>query len=142
MHDAQAGTLAKLQLQASAATLRTIAPRIAGPMDLCVGAARTATCRAALESALQRTATQPSAARSRLYEALAAHHANVASQIESTHQIALKFNEDPAWKRRAKVMAHDGLPFMRMPESGNRELIVGITPHGMLGFSLKDTTGE
>ena len=43
---------------------------------------------------------------------------------------------------RAKVMAHDGLPFMRMPEAGNRELVVGITPHGMLGFSLKDTTGQ
>jgi hypothetical protein len=58
------------------------------------------------------------------------------------HQIVLKFNEDPEWKRRAKVLAHDGLPFLRMPQGENHELLVGITPRGLLGVSLKDTTGQ
>ena len=137
--NAQAGTLAQLQLQASAAKLRSTIS--SGHMDLCVGVARTANCRVAFETAL-RTATQGSSARGRLYEVFAARRANIASEIDSQHQIVLKFNGDPEWKRRAKVMAHDGLPFIRMPEGGNHELIVGITPHGTLGFSLKDTTGE
>lgn len=142
MEDAEAGTLAQLQLQATAAKLRaSIEPHVSGHMDLCVGVARTANCRAAFETAL-RSATPTSSTRGRLYETLAANHSNAASEIESRHVIALKFSEDPEWKRRAKVMAHDGLPFVRMPEGSNRELIVGITPHGMLGFSLKDTTGQ
>jgi hypothetical protein len=143
-----AGTLAQLQLQAHAAKLSPwVAARVeavrAGTshMDVCVGFARTPGCRAALETAL-RSAAQVSVARSRLYGAMAADRSASAPNVIDTHEIALKFNEDPEWKRRAKVMAHDGLPFMRMPEGTNRELIVGITPHGTFGFSLKDTTGQ
>ena len=126
---AAAGTLAQLQFQAHTAKLvPALASRFemarAAHMDLCLGVARTANCRAAL------------------YGAIAADRGELAPDVVDPHAIALKFNEDPEWKRRAKVMAHDGLPFMRMPEAGNRELVVGITPHGMLGFSLKDTTGQ
>jgi hypothetical protein len=142
---AAAGTLARLQFQAHAAKLSpALASRFdmeRAHMDLCVEAARTANCRAALETAL-RAATQANIVRTRLYGAIAADRGEMAPNVVDPHAIALKFNEDPEWKRRAKVMAHDGLPFMRMPEAGNRELIVGITPHGMLGFSLKDTTGQ
>lgn len=146
MQAAGAGTLAQLQLQAHAAKL---APALASHfemarsshMDLCVGGARTANCRAALETAL-RTASEASLARTRLYGAIAADRFASVPNVIDPHEIALKFNEDPEWKRRAKIMAHDGLPFVRMAEGGNRELIVGITPHGMLGFSLKDTTGQ
>jgi hypothetical protein len=143
---AAAGTLAQLQFQAHTAKLvPALASRFemarAAHMDLCLGVARTANCRAALDTAL-RSATQSNLARTRLYGAIAADRGELAPDVVDPHAIALKFNEDPEWKRRAKVMAHDGLPFMRMPEAGNRELVVGITPHGMLGFSLKDTTGQ
>ena len=60
----------------------------------------------------------------------------------SSIRSSLRFNEDPEWKRRAKILARDGLPFMRMPEGANHELLVGVTPHGQLGVSLRDTTGE
>ncbi|HSY07577.1 MAG TPA: hypothetical protein VK820_03465 [Steroidobacteraceae bacterium] len=140
MMSAQAGTLAQLQMQASAAD--KVRTALQPHMDLCVGVARSAGCRAAFETALR--ATQPNSTRGRLYEALATSHsppAGAAHEIQG-HAIAIKFDEDPEWKRRAKVMAHDGLPFVRMPEGSNRELLVGITPHGMLGFQLKDTTGQ
>ena len=120
------------------------------PMELCVGGARTASCRSTLETAL-RAATSAATTRSRLYGVLASGNqshpmmaVNFAGEDRELggHALALKFNDDPEWKRRAKVMARDGLPFMRLPESGNRELVVGITPHGMFGFSLKDKTTD
>jgi hypothetical protein len=142
MMTADAGTLA--QLQASSSKVRaTLQQHLQQRMELCVGSARNAYCRATLETALR--ATSPaSASRGQLYQALAASHmAPVTEDIAlQEHQIAVKFNEDPEWKRRAKVLARDGLPFMRMPQGTNHELIVGITPHGTLGFSLKDTTGQ
>jgi hypothetical protein len=144
MMSAQAGTLAQLQLQASSSKVRAaLEQHLQQRMELCVGFARSANCRTALETALRATAPA-SASRGQLYRALAAAHTTpvTADSGLHEHQIALQFNEDPEWKRRAKVMARDGLPFMRMPQGANRELLVGITPHGTLGFSLKDTTGQ
>jgi len=139
VRDVEAGTLAELQLQASAAKLRPAAkPR----MELCVGAPRGANCGAAFESALRASAPE-SSANVRLYEAVAAHLAPAHADPDlHGHLLALKFNEDPEWQRRAKALAHEGLPFVRMPQGVNHELIVGITPRGMLGFQLKDTRGE
>lgn len=143
---ARAGTMAQLTLHSNLHLHR--------PMELCVGLSHSASCRSTIETAL-RTATTVST-RGRLYEALvSSSHTSRASLTPGArepasfgafageasavagHSLSLKFNDDPEWKRRAKVMARDGLPFMRLPESGNRELLVGITPHGMLGFSLK-----
>jgi hypothetical protein len=139
MGNAEAGPLAELRLQASALKLRSAVQQ---HMEFCVGVARGANCRATFETALG-TTTPASAIRGRLYESVAAYRAPPASEdMEPQHQIALKFNEDPEWKRRAKVLAHDGLPFVRMPQGANHELLVGITPRGLLGVSLKDTTGE
>jgi hypothetical protein len=56
--------------------------------------------------------------------------------------LPLRFNTDPEWKKRAQVLAREGLTFLRMPAGGSRELTVGINRHGMLGFALKDTSGE
>jgi hypothetical protein len=144
MMSAQAGTLAQLQLQASSSKVRAALQQPQQQrMELCVGFARGANCRATLETALRST-TPASASRGQLYQAVAASHTTPVTEDSGLrdHQIAVKFNEDPEWKRRAKVMARDGLPFMRIPEGANRELLVGITPHGTLGFSLKDTTGQ
>jgi hypothetical protein len=122
--------------------------RLHRPMDLCVGGARSASCRSTIETALRAATTTTG---TRLYDTLASSNqsrqtlsaASAGEERElAGHSLALKFNDDPEWKRRAKVMARDGLPFMRLPESGNRELLVGITPHGMFGFSLKDKTSD
>ena len=137
--EAYAGPLAQLHLPASAAKARAVVqqPRI----ELCVGMVRGASCRTTFETALR--TSQASATRGRLYQSLAMNRAALAAEdSELQHQIVLKFNEDPPWKREAKVLAHDGLPFMRMPQGENHELLVGITPRGLLGVSLKDTTGE
>jgi len=146
MADASAGTLAQLQAQAVTSKLRTaIQQHVQQHMqhvELCVGVARSANCRVAFETALRQT-TQPSTTRGRLYESLSANRAPSASETsELQHQITLRFNEDPEWKRRAKILARDGLPFVRMPQGSNHELLVGVTPHGTLGVSLRDTTGE
>jgi hypothetical protein len=139
MTRAEAGTLAQLQREASAAKVRSVLqPRI----ETCVGIARSPSCRAAFETAL-RGAT-PNASRGALYQALMSNRsvpagAGVSAQA---HQIAVKFYEDPEWQRRAKGFARDGLPFMRVPEGINHELLVGITARGTFGFALKDTTGQ
>jgi hypothetical protein len=142
MSEAYAGTLAQLHLPASAAKARAVAVAVVQPhIELCVGVARGASCRATFETALR--TSQASATRGRLYESLATNRVPpAAEESDLQHQIVLKFNEDPEWKRRAKVLAHDGLPFVRMPQGENHELLVGITPRGLLGVSLKDTTGE
>jgi hypothetical protein len=141
MGSAQAGPLAQLQLhaQASTAKLRASVQQIQQRVELCVGIAHSASCRVAFESALRQT-SQPEA-KGRLYKSLGSR-ASVVEDTEQVHTITLKFNEDPEWKRRAKVLAHDGLPFVRLPEGPNHQLLVGITPRGLLGVSLKDTTGE
>jgi hypothetical protein len=144
MADACAGTLAQLQAQAATSKLRAaMQQRMQQHVDLCVGVARSANCRVAFESALRQT-TQPSTTRGRLYESVVMNRAAPpAGEIaEFQHQITLRFNEDPEWKRRAKILARDGLPFVRMPQGANHELLVGVTPHGQLGVSLRDTTGE
>jgi hypothetical protein len=134
---ARAGALAELTLHKGNLNARP-------SMELCVGVSRSANCRSTIETAL-RAATSGGTPRGALYEALTS--ATPSHQMTSpagedrelgVRSLALKFNEDPEWKKRAKVMARDGLPFMRLPQSGNRELLVGITPHGLLGFSLRD----
>jgi hypothetical protein len=132
---AQAGTLAQLQMQARSVGR---APRI----DLCVGGARTLACRAALESALH-TQAQALAFKGRadtMPQAYAA--AKVSPAFEAREPLPLKFNTDPEWKKRAIVMAHEGLTFLRMPQGASHEFLIGINRQGRLGFSLKDTTGE
>jgi hypothetical protein len=136
--EAYAGTLAQLHLPASVAKARVV---VQPHIELCVGMARGASCQATFETALR--TSQASATAGRLYESLAMNRAPPAGEESALqHQIVLKFNEDPEWKRRAKVLAHDGLPFLRMPQGENHELLVGITPRGLLGVSLKDTTGQ
>ncbi len=139
----RAGSMAELASHVSKASLHA-------PMELCVGVSRSASCRSTIDTAI-RAATSQTTLRGRLSEALTsgnpphqtlpASFANEAGE-SGGRSLALKFNDDPEWKRRAKVMARDGLPFMRLPQSGNRELLVGITPHGMLGFSLQDKTTD
>jgi hypothetical protein len=132
---AYAGTLAQLQMQSRAVKS---APR----MDLCLGGARTANCRAAIDTALH-AAVQSVALKGR---PLAEHELSSAAQpapaFASPQAQPLKFNTDPEWKKRAIVIAHEGLTFMRLPQGASHELVVGINRHGILGFSLKDTTGE
>jgi len=144
MGNAQAGPLSQLQLQlhaeANTAKLRSAVQQVQQRVELCVGIAHSASCRAAFESALRQT-SQPGAAKDRFYKSLGSR-TSAPEDTEQSHPITVKFNEDPEWKRRAKILAHDGLPFVRMPQGANHELLVGITPRGLLGVSLKDTTGE
>jgi hypothetical protein len=138
---AHAGPLSQLQLnaQANTAKLRSAVQQIQQRVDLCIGIAHSASCRVAFESALRRT-NEPEV-KSRFYKSLGSR-ATVVEDTELAHPITLKFNEDPEWKRRAKVLAKDGLPFVRLPEGPNHQLLVGITPRGQFGVCLKDTTGE
>jgi hypothetical protein len=141
---AWAGPLAQLQAEVASSKLRVAVQRHVADhiVDLCVGGARSAGCRAAFETALRQT-VQPSPNGGRLYQSLVVNRNSAASEVsELQHQMTLRFNEDPEWKRRAKILARDGLPFMRMPQGQNHELLVGVTPHGQLGVSLRDTTGE
>jgi hypothetical protein len=128
-----AGPLAQLQLQFRAAKHP---PR----MDLCVGGARTPNCRAALDSALH-AATQAVALKSRPQSAHGFYSSGV-TVSESREPLPVKFNTDPQWKKRAILIAHEGLTFLRMPQGGGRELTVRINRHGILGFSLKDSNGD
>lgn len=135
LQEADAATLAQLQMQSRAGKS---APR----MDLCVGGARTPNCRAALDTA-PHAALQPVVLRGRPQaqrEFYSSGRLSIAA--DAREALPLKFNTDPQWKNRAKVMAREGLTFVRVPEGANHEFIVGINRHGMLGFSLKDTTGE
>jgi hypothetical protein len=143
MGNAQAGPLSQLQLsaQANTAKLRSAVQQMQQQVDLCVGIAHSASCRVAFESALRQT-SQPSGVRSSPYKSLGNRASLAGEDMDQPHRINLKFNEDSEWKRRVKVLEHDGLPFVRMPQGTNRELIVGITPRGLLGVSLKDTTGQ
>jgi hypothetical protein len=114
-------------------------------MELCVGLGRSAACRSTLDTAVRSATSTASSTRGRLYEALISNHRAILGSGGSFgevrevagHQLALKINDDPEWKKRAAGLARDGLPFIRLPESGNREFTFGITPHGLLGFSLK-----
>jgi hypothetical protein len=109
-------------------------------MDLCVGGARTSNCRAALDSALH-AATQAVALKSRP-QAAQGFYSSRMPVSESREPLPVKFNTDPQWKKRAILIAHEGLTFLRMPQGGGRELTVGINRHGILGFSLKDSSGD
>jgi hypothetical protein len=130
--DAHAGTLAQLQFQFRAG-------RHPAHMDLCVGGARTPNCRAALESALHGV-TQTLALKSRAPSAHGFYSSVTVS--ESPDALPVKFDTDPQWKKRAILIAHEGLTFLRMPQGGGRELTVGINRHGILGISLKDSSGD
>lgn len=133
--DARAGTLAQLQLQSRAVKNRT-------RMDLCVGVSRAPSCRAAIDTALH-AAAQSVALKGRPQAERGSYsNARLSSTSQSHEPLPVKFNTDPEWKKRAIVIAHEGLTFLRLPEGGNHEFIVGINRRGMLGFSLKDTTGE
>ena len=136
---AHAGTLAQLQMQATSA-------RHASRMDLCVAALRSPACRAALESALHTQVQQAEAVtfrgRTRFMPQAFANAAILAPAFEAREPLPLKFNTDPEWKKRAIVMAHEGLTFLRMPQGASHEFLIGINRQGRLGFSLKDTTGE
>jgi len=133
---AHAGTLAQLQLPARVSKMRA-------PMDLCVSVSRTAGCRAAIESALASASARGGPLKSRPAIALAASRTQtVETELDSHRTLAVKFYADPEWKRRATTIAHEGLTLVRVAEGANREFTVGITPHGMLGFALKDTTGQ
>jgi hypothetical protein len=133
---AHGGALANLQAQSKHIRLRQ-------PIELCVGMARSAACSSTLETAVRSAAAGTSSTRGRLYEALITSHSGFSSgtfgEIHEVagHALALRINDDPQWKKRAIGLAHDGLPFVRIPESGNREFTFGITPHGLLGFALK-----
>jgi hypothetical protein len=141
LRNAQAGPLSQLQVQASVAKLRAAAHVETAHIESCIGVARSPSCREAFETALRQTRA-PLAARGALYGSLAGNRAPLANEDSEQHPFALKFNEDPEWKRRAKVLARDGIPFVRIPQGVNHQLLVGITPHGQFGVSLKDTTGE
>jgi hypothetical protein len=131
--EAHAGTLAQLQLQSRAVKHP---PR----MDLCVGGARTPNCRAALDSALH-AVTHAVALTSRRQSAHGFYSSGV-TVSESREPLPVKCNTDPQWNKRAILIAHEGLTFLRMPQGGGRELTVGINRHGILGFSLKDSNGD
>jgi hypothetical protein len=140
MAHAWAGPLAQLQAEVASSKLRAAVQRHV--VELCVGVARSASCRVAFETALRQT-IQPSSNGSHLYQSVVLNRTSAVSESsEAQHPVTLRFNEDPEWKRRAKILARDGLPFMRMPQGQNHELLVGVTPHGQLGVSLRDTTGE
>lgn len=131
--ETHAGPLAQLQIQS-----RTVKspPR----MDLCVGGARTPKCRAALDSALH-SAAHLLASRGTAQSGHAFYSSD-AMVFASREPLPVTFNTDPEWKKRAIRMAHEGLTFLRMPQGGGREFIVGINRHGFLGFSLQDSNGN
>jgi hypothetical protein len=142
LQEVHAGPLSQLKAQASVAKVRAAAHVDTAHVELCVGVARSPSCREAFETALRQTRA-PLGARGTLFESLAGNRAPLAIEDSERQRLfALKFNEDPEWKRRAKVLARDGIPFVRIPQGMNHQVLVGITPHGQFGVSLKDTTGE
>lgn len=51
---------------------------------------------------------------------------------------ALHFEEAPAWQRRLEHVAEHGILFKRMKRGPDHELLIGLTRHGVLGFSLEE----
>lgn len=130
---AYAGTLAQLQFQSRAvkSLLR---------MDLCVGGARTPRCRAPLDTVLH-AAAQTVVLKGRPHSAHG-FYASGAVVAESREPLPVKFNTEPEWKKRAILVSHEGLTFLRMPQGGGREFTVGINRLGILGFSLTASNGD
>jgi anti-sigma factor RsiW len=111
-------------------------------VELCVGVARSASCRATFESALRQTQAAARHAGA-LSESLAANRAPLASEDSERQHLRAQVQRRPGPGSGApKCWRMTGLPFVRMPQGPNHELLVGITPRGLLGVSLKDTTGE
>jgi hypothetical protein len=132
---AAAGTLAQLQFPAK------LAGKIKPPIDLCVSVSHTAGCRAAIEGALASTTARGGPIRSRPSFGLGALRTqSVASEFESQHPLAVKFYTEPEWQRQARTLSHEGLTLLRRAQGANHEFTIGITPKGLLGFSLKDST--
>jgi hypothetical protein len=132
---AQAGTLAQLQFPAR------LAGKIKAPIDLCVSTSRTAGCRAAIEGALASATTRGGPIRSRpLFESGAMRTETDQSDLQPQHALTVRFYTEPEWQRRAKTLSHEGLTLVRMAHGATHEFRIGITPKGLLGFSLKDST--
>ena len=51
----------------------------------------------------------------------------------------LRFQKRAAWVRRLETLGKEGIPFVRIPQGPDSELVVGITRKGLLGVSLKET---
>ena len=135
VQQARAGTLEKLEFQA-----RTLNSAVR--VSPCAAMARTPSCRAALDTSL-RAAAQAIALKGRPDEERGFYASGRLSAASESHEpLPLKFNMDPEWKKHAKVLAREGLTLLRVPQGVGHEFVVGINRHGMLGFSLKDTTGE
>jgi hypothetical protein len=132
---AAAGTLAQLQFPAK------LAGKIKPPIDLCVSVSHTPGCRAAIEGALASTTARGGPIRApSAFERGAVRIQAVAGEPESQHALAVKFYTEPEWQRQARTLSHEGLTLLRRVQGANHEFTVGITPKGLLGFSLKDST--
>jgi hypothetical protein len=51
---------------------------------------------------------------------------------------ALTFDEAPHWRRRIESLSEQGIAFKRLRRGNDHELLIGITPEGVLGFSLEE----
>ena len=132
---AAAGTLAQLQFPAK------LAGKIKPPIDFCVSVAHTPGCRAAIEGALASATARGGPVRAlSSFEMGAVRTEPAAGGLEPQHTLALKFYTEPEWQRQAKTLSHEGLTLLRRVQGANHEFTVGITPKGLLGFSLKDST--
>jgi hypothetical protein len=63
----------------------------------------------------------------------AAPHASVAArQLDAT----LNFSERPAWQERLDWIGRHGLPFARLRDNRDSQLVVGMHPEGYFGVFL------
>jgi hypothetical protein len=53
---------------------------------------------------------------------------------------ALQFNERPAWQERLDWIGRHGLPFARLRDNRDSQLVVGMHPDGYFGVFLTPRT--
>jgi hypothetical protein len=86
--------------------------------------------------------THASAACRRAFEALVARErpADMRATVVASESFAPLAFEDrnPRWIRRIETLAEEGIAFKRLKQGPDRELVFGITPDGLLGFSLNE----
>jgi hypothetical protein len=54
--------------------------------------------------------------------------------MSSAQRAQMPFAERPVWQRRVAIVAHDGLPMIRLRHGTQSDLVVGINRKGFLGI--------
>lgn len=110
-------------------------PRKIPAANLCVNVDSNPTCDAAFAAALQSVAgmSQVSVASMSQLQVVVS-----APREAGPHGIQpLRFQKRAPWVRRLETLGKEGIPFARVPQGPDSELVVGINRKGVLGFELK-----